>query len=49
MKIPYNFQNDKLNLSGISMQTISSLGFKEIKVIEENNIEKFKFTKRRVT
>ena len=31
------------------MQTISSLGFKEIKVLEENNIEKFKFTKRRVT
>ena len=31
------------------MQTISSMGFKEIKVTEEKNVEKFRFSKRRVT
>ena len=35
--------------SGMSMQTISSLGYKEIKVLDERNNEKFKFAKRRVT
>ena len=29
------------------MQTISSLGFKEVKVMDEQNNEKFRFSKRR--